>query len=471
MLYAVVRGVATLRIGSLDVVLRAGTGAWVPAGEAVGVRPAPGAILIPVPAAGENVTGVTRVAIPESALPALLRAFANVLGHLDGAQAPLLTVRGGVPDALAAPPAPRSAELRELAALLRAAPTADLAQAVHETVPGWSLRTVQRRFREDTGWTLAAWRRRHRLRAGAELVAAGRDLEWVANKVGYASLAGFIRAFADAAGVTPGQWREDRRDAECRTAEIVTHDDAQTHRTWSRVNGSHVAVWAAIGPAELVCAGRSLPLAEGEAVVIPAGTRNEVRIPAGSVLMPLGYRSALRGSIGAPLAPAQIGGLESLDMLEAMLASYTTVGVVGVDPDRGFGAALAGSRRAPVTPDDGRLAALANLFVREPELRIPDAATRLGTSERELYRLVQARTGDQFAAWLRMLRMTRARNQLGDGETPSEVSRELGYAHLPAFSRAFRAVHGAGPAALGVPNLSATRAAWGREQRLPARQL
>lgn len=472
MLYAVIRGSALLTTGSSEMRLVAGAGVWVPAGEVVEVRPAIGAVLIPVPARGEGLSGTTIVHIPSATVPALLSAFANALGHLDSAPSAPLTVRGTGQGPLAAPPMPRSDALGVLADALLASPATDLASAVCRAVPGWSLRTVQRRFLDETGWTIAAWRRRHRLRSGAELIAAGRDLEWIAHHIGYASLAGFIRAFAEAAGVTPGQWRAGVAAEGNLTAEIVVPDtEVGANRTWTRVNGSHVAVWAAIGPAELVIANRSISLSEGDAVIIPAGSRNELRIPPGSVLMPLGYRSALRGSIGAPLEPARIGGLGTLEMLEAVLATYTRVGVDGIDPDRGFSAALAGSRRAPVTPDDGKLAALANLFVRAPELRTCDAAARLGTSERELYRLVHARTGEPLAAWLRMLRMTRARNQLGDGETPTEVSRELGYAHLPAFSRAFRAVHGAGPSVLSVPNLKPTREAWGREQRVPASTL
>ncbi|MBP6684266.1 MAG: helix-turn-helix domain-containing protein [Leucobacter sp.] len=476
MLYAVLRGAAEVTVGESARTVSAGAGLWVPAGELVGVTPAPGAIVLPVPADGAGQTAPTLVRIPEHGLPGLLHAFSHALGHLDGIRKPTqLEVRGASPEPLPAPPAPRSEELRAVAELLASDPRLGLAAAVDAAAPGWSLRTAQRRFHAETGWTLTAWARRQRMRSGAELISDGRDLEWVANRVGYESLAAFTRAFSEATGLTPGQWRAGSRAA-CMyetQAEIGRQPGpaAAARRTWTRVNGAHVAVWSAIGRAELVVGGRTLSLAEGDAVVIPAGTPNEFRIPVGTLLLPLGFRSALSGPIGAPLRPARVGGVEQTSMLEAVLATYTRIGVVDVDPDRGFAAVLAGSQRAAVTPENELLGRAANRFVREPELGLTAAAARLGASERELCAVVASQAGEQFAAWLRLLRMTRARNQLGDGETPSEISRELGYAHLPAFSRAFRAVHGAGPTVLGVPNLRPTRAAWGREMRVPATAL
>ncbi|WP_198141913.1 helix-turn-helix domain-containing protein [Leucobacter komagatae] len=476
MLYAVLRGSAAVTVGGSAHTVSAGSGLWVPAGELVGVTPASGAIVLPVPAGGSGQTLPALVRVPEHGNAGLLHAFAHALGHLDGIRSPTqLEVRGASPEPLPAPPPPRDEALRAIVELLASAPGLGLAAAVEAAAPGWSPRTVQRRFQAETGWTLTAWARRQRIRIGAELISDGRDLEWVANRVGYESLAAFTRAFAEATGLTPGQGRAGS-SAACmyETLAELGRQPGQAdgaRRTWTRVNGAHVAVWSAIGCAELVVGGRTLALGAGEAVVIPAGTPNEFRIPVGTLLMPLGYRSAMTGPVGAPLRPARIGGVEQPGMLEAILATYTRIGVVDVDPDRGFAAVLAGSERAAVTPESELLGRAANRFAREPELGLPAAAARLGTSERELCAAVASQTGEQFAAWLRLLRMTRARNQLGDGETPTEISRELGYAHLPAFSRAFRAVHGAGPTVLGVPNLRPTRAAWGREMRVPASAL
>lgn len=491
MLYAVLRGSAEVSIGDETLRLRAHTGVWVPAGDLVAVRPSPGAVVLPLPVSGRGRTVATRLGVPEHAHTSLLHAFVDVLGHLDGAGGPAqFELTGDSPEPLAPPPAPVSSELRALAELLTRSPETGLAEAAGAAVPGWSVRTVQRRFQSETGWSIAAWARRQRVRAAADMLAEGRDIEWVAHRVGYGGVPAFSRAFSEATGATPGQWRQRSADAcmrvsapglgrtspgaaggEARSRPGARQYAAAERRTWARVNGAHVAVWAARGGAQLIVGGRELSLAEGEAVIIPAGTPNEFRTPAGSLLVPLGFRSARTGAIGAPVKPAAIGSLWEGGLLEAVLASYTRVGVVGVDPDRGFAATIAGSVRAPVTHDDTLLGAAANLFAREPDLRLAAAAARLGVGEREFARVIHERTGESAAAWLRLLRMTRARNQLGDGETPSEISRELGYAHLPAFSRAFRAVHGAGPTVLGVPNLKPTRAAWGRSMRVPASAL
>lgn len=476
MLYAVLRGSAEVRVGGELLRLNAQDGVWVPAGDLVSVRPARGAIVLPIPVAGGGRTVATRLHVPEASHPNLLHAFADVLGHLDGATGPArLELSGGGPEPLASPPAPASEELGRLAVLLAEQPGTRLAEAVARTVPGWSVRTVQRRFLAETGWTVAAWVRRQRVRTASRLLADDRDIEWVAHNIGYSGVPAFSRAFAEATGLSPGQWRIRAASASMQVtrAEIGSGVgiDAADRRTWTRVNGAHVAVWAAVGGADLVVGSRRIALAEGDAVVIPAGTPNEFSIPSGSLLVPLGFRSARTGPVGAPLRPAAVGGLWTAGLLESVLASYTNVGVVEVDPDRGFAAALAGSERSPITDDDLLLGRVANLYAREPYLRMADAAARLGVDERALGGTVQRRAGVQFAAWLRLLRMTRARNQLGDGDTPSEISRGLGYAHLPAFSRAFRAVHGAAPAGLGVPNLRPTRAAWGREARVPTTAL
>ncbi|MFF8818112.1 helix-turn-helix domain-containing protein [Leucobacter sp. NPDC015123] len=476
MLYAVLRGAAEVETGGEILRLESCTGIWVPAGDVVAVRPALGAVVLPIPVAGGGRALATRVAVPKHAHTSLLHAFANVLGHVDGATGPAqLELSGGGPERLAPPPAPASEALGVLAKLLTERPEMRLADAVAEAVPGWSVRTVQRRFLAETGWSVAAWVRRQRVRAAAKLLAEGRDLQWVAHTVGYSGVPAFSRAFSESTGLSPGQWRHSSAAA---TAGVVPAEiglghlwEAAERRTWTRVNGAHVAVWAALGSANLVVGGRNVHLSEGDAVVVPAGTPNEFRIPSGSMLLPLGFRSAHTGEIGAPLRPASIGSLGTAGLLEAVLASYTKVGVIDVDPDHGFQAALSGSVRAPTTNDDVLLGRVANLYAREPYLRMTGAAARLGVDERELGAAVQRRAGVQFSAWLRLLRMTRARNQLGDGETPSEISRGLGYAHLPAFSRAFRAVHGAAPAGLSVPNLKPTRAAWGREMRVPATAL
>ncbi len=460
LLYAVVRGSARIIADGDRHLIQSGTALWAPAGATVEVRASSEAIVIPVPAASTGPVRPAIVDVDPAHLPGLLHEFSRALGHLDAAHEDAAPSEPGVRvrtatrsragHGLSAPPAPASPELQDLAEMLADDPHLDLASAVEAAVTGWSVRTAQRRFAAETGLTLSAWVRRARAWTAAELLAEGRDIEWVAHRVGYHSSAAFVRGFAEVVGTTPGRWRRSP-DAEEPAAELVVSSAwrRRTHRTWARVNGGHVAVWVAVGSAAIAVGGRELRLRAGEAVVLPAGVRNDIGIEPGSLLLPVGFRSGRTGAIGAPLAPAQVGGIDSWHMVSAMLAAYTGTGGGGADPSRGFDAVLRGSTRADVGDDDTGLAALASLIALEPHLTIEEAGRRLGRGERDLRRIVRERSGETPAAWSRMVRMTRARNRLGLGETATEVSRELGYAHLPAFSRAFRAVHGTAPASVG----------------------
>ncbi|WP_176387294.1 helix-turn-helix domain-containing protein [Leucobacter sp. 7(1)] len=448
--------------------VESGEGLWVPAGGVVEVAPSPGAVLLPTPALPGGPSGPTRVRVTPAQIPGLLHEFSCSLGHLAGAQEAAIEVRTVGATRLTAPPAPQSDDLHDLAELLTDDPDLNVADAIDAAVAGWSVRTVQRRFAAETGLTLSAWVRRARISAAADLIARGRSIEWVAHRVGYRSVAGFTRGFAEVAGLTPGQWRRAVHTPTDGTAELRVPGswERRTHRTWSRVNGAHIAVWAADGPVQITTGTRAVTLQPGEAVILPAGVPNDILIPPGSLLLPLGFRSGESGAIGAPLQPAQLGRwgcTAALRAVESMLAAYTRVGTHLVDPARGFRAVLTGSQQSPVNDEDAILAALSSLVARDSTSSGTDLAAQLGVSERELRRIVLERAGDSFPAWLRRSRMTRARNRLGAGESSSEISRTLGYAHLPAFSRAFRAVHGAGPSTVGITDLRRRHAAWGRE--------
>ena len=472
-LYSTLRGTASIRVADTTHRLDSGEGLWIPAGNTVDITLTPGTILLPTPALAGGPSGPTRVRVRPEQIPGLLHEFSCALGHIAGAQVAAIEVRTVGAQRLSAPPAPRSDDLQDLAELLTDDPDLNVAGAVDAAVAGWSVRTVQRRFVAETGLTLSAWVRQARISAAAELIARGRSIEWVAHRVGYRSVVGFTRSFAEVAGLTPGQWRRTAPTPADGPAELRVPEswERRPHRTWSRVNGAHIAVWAAAGTAHITAGTRALTLQPGEAVILPAGLPNDVRIPPGSLLVPLGFRSGETGAIGAPLQPAQLGSWGSPDALhtvESMLAAYTRIGTHRVDPARGFDAVLRGSRRTPVHRGDVLMAALASLVSRESSITEANAAAQLGVSDRELRRVVHEHTGEPVAAWFRRSRMTRARNRLGAGESPSEISRTLGYAHLPAFSRAFRAVHGAGPSAVGVTDLRSAHAAWGRAAARPA---
>lgn len=471
-LYAVLRGEARITASGTTHRVASKTALWVAAGSLVAIHPTPGTIVLPVPALPSGQASPTQVSVEPHHLTGLLHEFSCTLGHLEGTRSSAVEVRAAEPSSVAPPPTPTSQELQNLAELLADDPELSVADAVDAAVTGWSVRTVQRRFTSETGMTLSAWVRHARISTAAELIAHGRSIEWVAHRVGYQSVAGFTRGFTELTGLTPGQWRRDSqappRTLSNTAASPITWGELRvpgtwerrTHRTWSRVNGSHIAVWAADGLSQVTVGARSLTLRPGEAVILPAGVRNDVQIPPGSILLPIGFRSGSSGAIGAPLQPANLGswGTQSaLDTVESMLAAYTGVGTTGVAPERGFDAVLNESQRHPVDAGDAMMAALSSLVSREGLTEGAEVAAALGVSERTIRRIVLEHTGEPFAAWLRQSRMTRARTRLTAGESASEISRNLGYAHLPAFSRAFRAVHGTGPSSVGSVRLGPAR--------------
>lgn len=98
-------------------------------------------------------------------------------------------------------PTPTSEPARRIADAIRFNPgddrsAAELAASVHT-----SLRSVQRHFTAETGMNLQQWRTRARLGAGAELLRDGGNLSAVANRVGYADVSSFCRAFKAHYGV------------------------------------------------------------------------------------------------------------------------------------------------------------------------------------------------------------------------------------------------------------------------------
>jgi AraC-like DNA-binding protein len=103
-------------------------------------------------------------------------------------------------------PRPAAGAARRAAELImtgapEAATTAGLARSV-----GLGTRTLERRFREETGMGPAAWRRQHGLLRAMEKLAGGGAVKAVAAGAGYASPSAFVAAFREAFGSTPGRY-------------------------------------------------------------------------------------------------------------------------------------------------------------------------------------------------------------------------------------------------------------------------
>ncbi|MCU1393465.1 MAG: AraC family transcriptional regulator [Ilumatobacteraceae bacterium] len=73
---------------------------------------------------------------------------------------------------------------------------------------GTSPRTVQRRFRAETGLPFQTWRRRAGLQHAMACLERGQNISEVAHRCGFSSASAFIAAFRSELGITPGVWRD-----------------------------------------------------------------------------------------------------------------------------------------------------------------------------------------------------------------------------------------------------------------------
>jgi AraC-like DNA-binding protein len=104
-------------------------------------------------------------------------------------------------------PRPRHERARMLADYFSAQPgDGRSVEMIAAEVGGASLRTFERLFVEETGLSLAAWRRHSRLLTSLSLLAQGKSIGEVAHAVGYESAAAFSTAFKQCFGVSPSSY-------------------------------------------------------------------------------------------------------------------------------------------------------------------------------------------------------------------------------------------------------------------------
>ncbi len=104
-------------------------------------------------------------------------------------------------------PRPRHERARQLADYFASRPDDGRSvEIVAAEIGGASLRTFERLFAEETGLSLAAWRRHSRLLTSLSLLAEGRSVGDVAHAVGYESAAAFSTAFKQCFGVSPSTY-------------------------------------------------------------------------------------------------------------------------------------------------------------------------------------------------------------------------------------------------------------------------
>lgn len=73
-------------------------------------------------------------------------------------------------------------------------------------IVGIGARTLERRFRAETGLTPGRWQQQARLLKGLELIASGAQVKTAAADAGFASASAYIAAFRQSFGMTPARY-------------------------------------------------------------------------------------------------------------------------------------------------------------------------------------------------------------------------------------------------------------------------
>jgi AraC-like DNA-binding protein len=106
-------------------------------------------------------------------------------------------------------PQPHDDRLQALTRRLHQNPADNTSMAELGQMIGASARTLSRLFRNELGMTFYQWRTQLRIHHALVLLADGHDTTHVAYACGWANPSGFIAAFAEIVGTTPGRYRTD----------------------------------------------------------------------------------------------------------------------------------------------------------------------------------------------------------------------------------------------------------------------
>ncbi|RDI63898.1 helix-turn-helix protein [Nocardia pseudobrasiliensis] len=103
-------------------------------------------------------------------------------------------------------PQPRDDRLRAVTDRLYENPSETKSLAELGRAVGASSRTLSRLFHDELGMTFYEWRTQLRIHHALILLAEGHDTIRVAHACGWANPSGFIKAFTDIVGTTPGRY-------------------------------------------------------------------------------------------------------------------------------------------------------------------------------------------------------------------------------------------------------------------------
>jgi AraC-like DNA-binding protein len=107
-------------------------------------------------------------------------------------------------------PEPQDDRLRAVARVLYENPADNTSLADLGKTVGASARTLSRLFHNELGVTFYQWRTQLRVYHALVLLADGHDATRVAHACGWSNPSGFIAAFTDLIGTTPGRYRSGR---------------------------------------------------------------------------------------------------------------------------------------------------------------------------------------------------------------------------------------------------------------------
>lgn len=482
-------GTAEVRTAQREYLLSAGQGVWLPAGIAYTVEVGAESVAFPIfPAAGTHAPALDRpqrIDLPVTWSEWLIFQFARSIGYLRGATSDtsLLDLVAGSHDStltegvrpvgdVPLPPMPRSLEALTVGRSLLQRPDDPTDTAEHARSVNISVRSLQLQFLQETGLPFVRWRTAVRVAAAAALMRAGHEIGWAGRQVGFATAAGFTKAFHTRTGMTPRQYTKTR-------PVIPHHDDEhaadfgelmlpQLHpeparnemlppsipatQTWNRINDFHVLVWIYRGAARVTVGERTRRLRRGDSIWLPAGVRNSIALSRGSLLLPLGSRHGTPETKLPRNLVQRFPEEAELYLLHTFVANYSLVRPRTHDPNWITHSFLehASRTRAEAAADSARTAPV-NKVIRavrnDPADRrtLTQWAQALDVDAKELGQAFRAATGQIYAVWRSEVRMTEARRYLEEGMGVAQVSRRLSYAHPSAFTTVFMRAHGVSP--------------------------
>ena len=482
-------GTATVHAARQTHRLSTGQGLWMPPGVSCTVEVDADSVAFPIyPTTGRRSPALThprRIELPASWSDWLIYQFARSIGYLRGATSDtsLLDLVAGSRSSVAEedqpslghvplPPMPRSFEAATVAHSLLQRPADPAATEEHARSVSVSVRTLQMQFLLETGLPFARWRTAVRVAAAAALMDSGREIGWAGAQVGFATAAGFTKAFRSQTGMSPRQYKKGIPTAHPPDGHLAADfaelllpqlrsETARSDpppppipatRTWSRINDFHVLVWAYRGSARVTVGDRTRRLRQGDAIWLPAGVRNSITLPRGSLILPLGSRHGTPETRLPRNLVHRLADEAELHLLHTLVANYSIVRPSSHDPNRITHAFLDLASRPRSEDATDRSESLPVHRIIRAVLSDPSDrrsmkhwAQALDVDANELRRAFTATTGQTLAVWRSEVRMTEARRYLEEGLSVAQVSSKLGYASPSAFSTVFSRAHGMPP--------------------------